>query len=207
MGASVTSWVFFRRYFWRFLADLHRGSKIKYYKSRRIRWYQRGVQEKSFCLPILLPKVGPCQAKFRGRWESLRWWTMRTVCIVNDAFVARARFCERVMDFTWLCQTQVILYTTHGWSNCASDCCRSWWARVSLLGWFFEDISGDRRLICMVARKSNITSQGASAGINEVSRTNRFGFQFCFRRLVHAKQNFEVVENHYDDEKYNGLAS
>ena len=139
--------------------------------------------------------------KSRGRWESSEWWKIHRIGIVNEAFVTWACFCACAMDITWLVQTQVILYTTHGWSNRASVCFRSWYARVSLLGWFFEDISGDSRRICMVARKSNITSQCASAGINEVSRKNCFGFQFFFWRLAHAKQNFEVAENHYDDAK------
>ena len=72
MGASVTSWVVFRRYLFGFPADFDGGAKIKYYKSRRIRWYQRGVQEESFWLPISLPNVGPCQAKISRSLRVIR---------------------------------------------------------------------------------------------------------------------------------------
>ena len=70
--ASVTSLVVFRRSLFGFPADFDGGAKIKYYKSRRIRWYQRGVQEKSFWLPIFLPKVGPCQAKISRSLRVIR---------------------------------------------------------------------------------------------------------------------------------------
>ena len=54
----------------------------------------------------------------------------------------------------------------------------------------------------MVARKSNITSQGASASASERSRKNHFGIEFSILRIVHGAQNCEVTERHGNHEKY-----
>ena len=54
--------MFFRRLLAIQPAKFDGSAKINYFKSRRIRWYHRDVQENSVWLSIFVPKVGPCQA-------------------------------------------------------------------------------------------------------------------------------------------------
>ena len=70
------------------------------------------------------------------------------------------------------------------------------------LGGFFEDCSRSNLWILMVARKSNTTSQCASASTSEVSRKNSLGIEFSILRIVHETQNCDVTENHGNHAKY-----
>ena len=59
---------------------------------------------------------------------------------------------------------------------------------------FFDYISRSYGQILMVAHKSNTTSSGASIGTIEVSRKNRFGFQFWLQSFFHDMQNVKFAE-------------
>ena len=99
------------------------------------------------------------------------------------------------MESTWLVQTQVILYITPRWAVVHHFASEVDMRTCHFLCGFFEDNSVDSMWILVVARKSNITSQGASASVNERSRKNRFGFQFWLESFFHGEQNVQFAQN------------
>ena len=54
-------------------------------------------------------------------------------------------------------------------------------------------------------QKSNITSQGASASVNERSRKIRFGFQFWLESFFHGEQNVQFAQNLKNLKKLQGI--
>ena len=56
-----------------------------------------------------------------------------------------------------------------------------------------------------MAQKSNTTSQGASASVNERSRKNRFGFQFWLQSFFHGEQNVQFAQNLKNLKKIQGI--
>ena len=168
----------------------------------QVRKYQRGVQEKSFGHRIFHFKNCPWDTKLRRHTKSHKSYKNTWISYSKQCFRVTGVLRAWVMESTWLVQTQVILYITLRWASRAPLCFRSWWAHVSLLGWFFEDCSRSNLWILMVARKSNTTSQCASASTSEVCRKNRLGIDFSILRIVHETQNCDVIENHRNHAKY-----
>ena len=121
------------------------------------------------------------------------------ILIRNNAFVAWAwcRWLLQVMVVhnTWLVQTSNTILIVVRWANRGSSKVGTMYAGTITFWVFFEDCSRSNRQILMVQQKSNITSQGASASVNERSRKNRFGFQFWLESFVHGEQNVQFAQN------------
>ena len=110
-----------------------------------------------------------------------------------------------ILISTWLVQTSnIILYSTR-WANRGSIALTTFPEMVSQKNRFFEDCSRSNGQILMVAHKSNTTSQGASASVNERSRKNRFGFQFSLQSFFHGEQNVEFAQNLKNLKKIQGI--
>ena len=93
------------------------------------------------------------------------------------------------------CSDKQSYYNNTAWCNLGATWNRRFGTVGRRFGWFFEDCSRSNGQILMVAQKSNITSQGASASVNERSRKNRFGFQFLLQSFFHGEQNVQFAHN------------